>query len=1014
LKRLLLLGGAGIFSAATLSFCRRRPPGIGGLQLSMTDAPFDTWRALQHYVRQSPDHFAARAEALVAAGDAREILAFIGKDLAVIPGGESRWFDPVNTTRWGKAAVLRSGVGTARELADLAVWLLGRVGVNARVRAVGAQQIPAEHRDAIFAPRADVSFAPPWTEEQRRKLRRQLVGPRPITTLLPSARLQDDARKLARGVLTQFGPDVAKAARVFSPDLSALPVVELDLPEGRFMALPCAPGAPLFPAERFSTTDAGQPSEPWQVQIRLLAATTRAPGKLEELVAKTWSASELIGRHVALRCVPNLTWDEAAVVSFAGVRTFTPMLTVHGRDLSKEQALALAHAGDPITLGGDRITVDGQGRVVIDEVPLTSAAPERESRVKEVISLALEIDARAFPELILQATPRDRDGNVVGGLQPENFTVSEHGRTVPLLMASNQQAPRIALLVDQSRSMPPEYHDQGATRLLENLSALVRKQFPSARLQLLRTDSDLWKWLAIAQTERPDLTIYVTDGDQDGSVSAETLTRLKQSGPTLFIDAVGNEPGRFRPFLDITKGELARVSSAAEALSVMGNRLQDFKVAPYRLSLAASSAAPEIRTVALALLSQQQPTGVRAEATYTAPVAENRIQPPGLCTLAVEIQLTRRHESTQTVRRVLAGRMPEEERAPSAEDLRSVRDALFGYHLLHIEGGGTTEAIRLDDLLESQLSTEGLIKAARRGEQLRPHLEREDVVIPPELLALTGKLTDPDAAGLIYEDGMRMVLFGLVPQLGTQFVRRRVDVLPTSVFRSVLQDPEAAFASTARATAQLAILESHLFPQSTVVALRDRTLVTDPHSPAALGLPYGDAWYRLRAMLRTSGLLHAPLRFLVPHGGGAAAWMLNQRSGELIGILNGAGGAEIMEDIKRQTQEFEYVITVYSMVFSKMASLAGVPAAGTFALSVVAEYGKTLVKLYAAVSYVLINMRAEDLDETVRQILAEFAENVVKEIFPGVFQDEKIAEDVTAVIAVCYMTAGKKPPEFNR
>jgi hypothetical protein len=1008
LQRLILLTGAGLVSTELLTSCRRK--GQAERIDEEIDPPFSTWRKLQKILRQSPDHFLARAEALVAAGDARAILSFIGSDLRVIPGGEMRWFDPANSMRWGPAAVLRSGTGTARELAELAVMLLGRVGVSARVKAVSKDRIPAEQLASMLSLRPEVKFAPPWTASERAALRKQLVGPRPKSKMPTTKRLHAEARQLADDVLRQLGPDVAKESRGFSSELSSLPVVEIDFPEGRQIAFTSLPGAPVVSAAQVSTHGVGSPSEPWRVKVTLLGANTRAPKKLDELVSKTWSAPEIIGRQIGIRCLPNLTLEEAAVVTFAGVRTFTPMLTVHGNDLKQEQAVALSAAGEPITVGGEKISVDGNGQLVIDGVALTDSGETDYSAARAVASLQLEVDARAFPELIVRATPRNTAGEIVGGLQARNFAITDQGQAATFLMAANQAAPRIALLVDQSRSMPAEYHGEGASRLLDDLSAEVRRQFPTARLQLLPTDSDLWRWLDIAQSERPDLTIFVTDGDQDGNVREETLARLRQSGPTLFVDAVGDDPSRFKPFLEITGGERVEVSSKAAALQEMATRLSLFKVAPYRFSLSATSTAPEIRQLALAITSRRESTGVRAETTYNVPDAAKRLTPPGICTLAVEIELTRRYESTLTVRRIVAGCDPETERVPNDADLRAVRDAMFGYHLLHVEGGGTTAALRLDAQLESQLSTESLIKAARNGEKIRPHLERGDVVIPAEVLALTGRITDPDLAGIIYEDGMRMVLFGLVPQIGTNRVKRRIDVLPTAVFRSTLEKPDEAFRSTARASAQLALLEAQLFQDSTISALKDRKLVADPSNPEKIGLKYGEDWNRTRALIRTSGLRHSPQRFLIPQGGGGAAWMVNRRSGELFGILNGAGGGEIMESVKRQTAELEAVMTVYAMVFDKMASFGGVPAAGGFALAVVAEYSKTLVKLYAAVSFVLINMNAAGLDEAIREILAEFAENVAKEMFPNVFDDEQIAEDVNAVIAVCYMTTGKKRP----
>jgi hypothetical protein len=1009
LERMLLVSAAGMLPTTLLTSCRKRPDSESALDDGDFNPPFSTWRTLQKLVRQSPDHLVARAEALVEAGDARAILDFIGNDLRVIPGGERSWLDPLNMMRWGTRAVLRSGKGTARELAELAVELLGQIGVSAQVRGVSADSMPADQIAAILAPRPEVGFALPWTSADRIALTKQLVGPRAAGPLPTQPQIQAEAQNLVREILDRFDGGAAKDAKPFSASLPALPVVEVELPGADpQIVFPSLPGAPSVPSGSLSTFSVGEPSKPWQVKVRLLAATTRAPKSLEELVAKTWAAPEIIGNQVAIRCLPNLTHEEAAVVSIGGVRTFTPILAVQGPRLSREQAVSLSTAGEPVTVSGERIAVDSLDRLEIDGITIVPPGEADDAAANSVTALDLEIDARAFPELIVHATPRNKDGALVSGLPAANFAILDHDKASPFLLMANQPSPRIVLLVDESRSMPPEYHGAGAGKILDGLSELVKTQFPTARLQMLLTDSDIWRWLDVAQSERPDLVIYITDGDQDGTVTEETLTRLRQSGPTLFIDAVGDDPSRFKPFVETTGGDQIAASSAAEALAHIARRLSSFAMPPYRFSLSATGTTPKKRSLRVSLLSAGKPTGVSAEIDYEAPDSTQRLSPPGICTLAVEVELTRHYASTITVRRIIAGCDPDSDIPPTPDDLHSVRNALFGHHLLHVEGGGTTEAIRIDDLLEGQLGMESLIKAASKGEELQPHLDRGDNVVPAELLALTGRIRDPDGASLVYEEGMRMVLFGLVPQLGTDRLKRRVDVLPTAAFSSASENSTEAFLSTARATAQLAVLESKLFPESTLSSLRNKRLVPDPGDPQAVGLAHGDAWNRLRSMIRNSGAAHQSQRFLIPEGGGGAAWMLNPASGELFGMFNGAGGAEIMEQIKKQTEEFDAVITVYGMIFDQMRSLAGVPAAGGIALAVVAEYSKTLVKLYAAVSYVLIHMRAEDLDDAIREILLEFAVNAAKQFFPSTFDDEKIAEDLSAIITVCYMASGKK------
>ena len=79
---------------------------------------YDVWRDMQHTLRTSPDHRAARADALVTADDTEGLFAFVRDEIALVPGREG-YVLAATEGRWGAAATLRGGAGTARERVDL-------------------------------------------------------------------------------------------------------------------------------------------------------------------------------------------------------------------------------------------------------------------------------------------------------------------------------------------------------------------------------------------------------------------------------------------------------------------------------------------------------------------------------------------------------------------------------------------------------------------------------------------------------------------------------------------------------------------------------------------------------------------------------------------------------------------------------------------------------------------------------------------------------------------------------
>jgi len=197
------------------------------------------------------------------------------------------------------------------------------------------------------------------------------------------------------------------------------------------------------------------------------------------------------------------------------------------------------------------------------------------------------------------------------------------------------------------------------------------------------------------------------------------------------------------------------------------------------------------------------------------------------------------------------------------------------------------------------------------------------------------------------------------------------DYLPTSNYVSFTNGNENAFKTNLQKTAQLAIREASLFNNSSLSNLNDKVLIERAHAIADnwfnnLDRNNLDYHYWHERLYRGDG----NYKLFDSAGGSKALWQINAQ-GELYGVLkDGTGGGKSTE---QQLKELNRVIDMYMAIFSVMG-------ATNLPLGIVATYGKTLVKLYAIVSEVIIVMDPTGMDDKIQAALIELACNVNKEI----------------------------------
>lgn len=966
LRRLGLGGAALALGPPWLSGCASDGVEPGG------EFPFTMWRELQRALRSSPDHLPARARALVAARDIEGLAALVTDAIRTLPTVRRGTEQAATSIRWGAGGALRAGAGTPREKCDLLVTLLGEAGIPASVVISRETPEPAEW-EAFLAPRAPSPFlpdiAPRTLERWATVLGRASTPSRDLDGELDASSLALAARVLAAEGLP--------APRPQGQDLRSgpLPLVRVELEGVPYVLSPAVPGDRPRPLpDGDGLQEAPPASAPYTVTARLSCVTTADPRRPRLLVERSWEAPDLIGRRIALGTVPALPPETMGATAFSGIQALIPFLAVQGAGIDEDTAERLATVGDPVTLSGEVIEVRGDVPV-IDGVPLT---PGGSASLNSVMSLEFEVDAAGFPTLHGRLVARDAAGAPVEGLQGPDFRIIDEGQDVPALLTANRRSPSVVLMMDQSLSMPGAFRREAGTELAERLRGSILQRFPGARVHYRETNSDLWSWLGWARSRSPELTVFITDGDLGDALTDSLRELLSGSGPTLLLNVRPGREARFSELAEVTGASVASVTEADSALAEILGALERVDVPPYRLRFGATGETPESREVRVVTADGRLEATARYAVPGTAAAGER------ICGVHLVLELSRGGARTALVERTLGGFDRRFEAPPSEVHVVEAREALLGALLIQVEGGGPPPSVRLDDFLEGQIGLEPFVRAIADGSDLGPLAPSADTTVPPELLALTAPLEDPLDQAVVFEEGLRMILYRTAFRLGTDRVERSVDLLPTLGATGAHRDPRTAFEATLRATARLAAMEAAAFPVSTMALGGDLPL---RRAASASALPVeldraGRVWWD--HLIRGHG---RPVMALVPSPpppGRKALWELNPATGEIRGILDdGSGGGSEEERIRRQVEEFDRVMAYYGLLFQAMGTGKVVGGIGGFSLGVVAAYNQALVNLYAAVTLVLINMDASGLDAAIRESLRQFACNVAREAFLG-------------------------------
>ncbi|PEN11209.1 hypothetical protein CRI94_16625 [Longibacter salinarum] len=1001
LKRSAGLAGSAALAATLpgcVSGCEGEPPKIEG------PLPYAVWEQMQQALRTSPDHLPAQADRLVEEGDPEAIFQFVRDRIATYPPPTSYWGtnDLVNGVRWGTRATLRGGAGTPREKADLLANLYQRAGLEAEVVTSPDSRADSE-RDAFYHP-VETPFAPQIDPETVTHWRKELGLPETAASdAIP--RIDEDGQEsaaLAKRLLDVL-PEDAKEADAFSARWQQAVGVRLsDENESELYANPSRPNASLGapPVDNDQLTPADEANDPLAVEVTLEAAVSSAPEERFELVSGQWTADEVAGRQLLVRMAPTMELEELLEARLNDVRIFAPILAMQAPNLSETEAAKLSEHGDAVTIDGDRLESHDDGTLTYNGRTLQGSGDGTDPATVETIEM--QAVAEGFPHVTLQVRPLDEDGEVVNGLPASAFAVKDEGEAVGFTLSANRDAPIVRILADQSTSMPEPFRGESMEQLVGTVREEVLEEYPNADVRFRETNSDQWTALKDAARGDANLIVYVHDGEPTDGLNDEIRRVLESGPPAVILDvtdrlATQRADGAENPFdkmADTTGGAAFSVSGGEReaARNVILDYLDEFEVTdPYRLAYRAPTKSGGERTVRLRL---NDGGNTESTASYTAEAAEPPVQ---LSSLHLTVQV-----GDTEVQRTLAGWDEQGETGPTDADLRAVRGALFGTHLLSFEAAAPSTAIVVDDFLSAKITHKPVDLAAREGagvQRIKKKLRQGTRFLPSEPLLLHAPLPTPaDGNARTYETGLRAVLFSTHFTFGEDYVSTRADVLPTAGFTTAAPDPRVAFRRTLRQTARLAVTEHALFSDTTRSRLADRPLRTlNTYTPyyydaANMSDEQKMPWQHAARNAWTQRDQY----FLGPEDGEGppAFWSVTQDTGALLGLLaDGSGGGSRRERIEESIDALSQTFAVLNLWVGGAVSAGAINPIGGVALGAVALHGQVLARMYGGAAMAVALMDASELDRYARRAVLFAACETSKMLILGSFSGGfKVAE----------------------
>lgn len=942
--------------------------------------PFKVWEEMLQAIMTSSDYLPGKMEELIASKDAEAMFNFVKNDIQLIPTESHRLTRMGTKTKWGVSGVLRCGMANPREKVELLHFMYQKAGIDSKVVFERTDIKPEEVPTFFYRPVTRL-FDPKISKKMFRSWENDMG------IIKDSGNSKDlvkddasQAKTLGEQVLSNISSfDKNKNSFDFRWDNYRTPTLEFTQDESIKYAHLFDPEIEFGALRNDGAISLADPVEENQdeLSIKISYRDNIEPLIEKNLVSGKWNANEIIGKQVILNFLHGLSLEEQVITRIGNVRTFTPSLSFQAIDEDIDYMSQRSFLGDPITIDGKVIKINEQEKTSIDGATLIDK-PNPDLQ-KLVTDISVKASVGGYPIVKLNVYAKDTKGKLIEGLTPKDFVISEDGIPVRALMENNQRTPKILILSDASFSMPKEYYKQAMTEFNTRIKNGILQDYPAATVDFWKTPSSLFTWLLKASQTNYDMILYATDGDNDDSFN-EKNDSIYRAGPPALILNVRNSTSRrhketFAKMAEITNGDVLDAKNQENVLLEIAKRIDELEIPPYVFSYA-SSDKHKTHTVEVSIDENRLKSKDSYKFLDSAIRGEN-----GIIGIYLELKIGK----NKPIKRVLAGWDNKNEVYDSEGSYaKSVEGILLGNVMIACEGEGPTLSMALGDLLKSKLSNRAWGEAYLNNDikKAKEELAKGVIHIPAILVSMMAPLQDQITdESITFPSGYRMCL--LKTNVGVeQNTISSFDYLPTSKYTTMSNEAHKSFATTVIKTGQLAVRESTLFEISTKSLLENKKWINTEVARQENWLRGNfetrnkDYKYWNEAVFRGN----ESFKIFDTSAGSKAFWRIDKKTGEMYGIMpDGSGGG--FNRFEEQLEELDHIIDMYSKIFDVMG-------VGSTPIGIVMIYGKTLVKLYAIVSEVIIVMDASGMDEAIIEAMqamaCEIAKDMVKALTGGV------------------------------
>lgn len=978
LKSLALVGGGMCIPAFLLSCAKDEDKKEILDATKIPENRFDMWRELLKALKASPDHYLARREALVAAKDPKAMTEFVRDHIQLLPFQKTFLYNLGTAGIYGAKSALRCGMGSAFEKAQILKEMLEDAGFSAAIIHETVELSEEELKSIVFR-NYRPEFAPAIDENTVKKMRKKMKGAEEKGEVASMDSLSDRANKLGENLFDflkdeRFNNNIGNSFNINSRQIPTV-VYKNEEDEDQFAHVfdPSVPFGELHPTnerkvQRTITRENKAGSE--EVTIELFYRTVKESKKEQLLLEGKWTLEDLSGSMIFLKFMNNMSLKMQVTKTINDINTFTPCFIYQKIGEDKEFMTEQSVVGDPINFNGEKLRIPEEEEV--ENGKSNSDTDNVKADPSDVEELNIEVLPKAFPEVRVEVYTRDAKGNPVENLKAPNFKLIDNDTTVSGFMHSDGIAPKILLLSDISGSMPAEYRGKGMEQFAENLEEMILELYPLAEIEYAPThESNIYTLLLKAKQRDFDFIIYTTDGDNTDKFDEKHRDIYLSGHPTLFLEA---RPGN--PMYDELQENIQNmISISAEDQELTYEKIkelmEEMEFPTYVFTYPSFDEDKEHL-----LRVELRDTEHADEKSFTfSDIGEMELE-ERMIGLYLKIK-----QGRNAVTRTLAGWDPELVSRFELKDeyLEEVHEMLLGGATLSFEREAPPLSIRLSEYIETLLSNEKWITELEEGdtEQALEYLEEGVLEYPPLFLSMMqpmeGFIT---TESITYPKGYRACILKTKPGLYENSVSvESFDYLPTADYVTVSKDGSKVynFKETLKKTAQFGLLEAAVYETSTYDLLQD----------VDIGLKSKDYVQRdakdknpelANRLWREGSHVLFDKNYQSP-----AYYKIDRNNGNLYAnLLDATGGGKLTTE--QRLQRLDEVVKGYERWASAMSAGMTLSGVGGFALGVVANYGVTLVKLYALATETLILMDNRNLEEGVKEALLSFACEVAKDI----------------------------------